>query len=277
VRPRTRVVGRGRASPPPRPGVAPAPDADTPRRRAARGRPPLAGVDARVARYDWHAIGATLDEQGWARLPHLLPARECTMLRALYPRDARFRATIDMARHGFGRGEYRYFAAPLPPLVAALRAALYPPLAEIARAWAARLGREPGVFPATLAAFLASCAAAGQRRPTPLLLRYRIGDWNALHQDLYGTVAFPLQVLIPLARAGRDYAGGEVVLVEQRPRAQSRATALTVALGDGLIFTNRERPARGSRGDYRVAMRHGVSVLTRGERVALGIIFHDAA
>ena len=230
----------------------------------------------RVERYDWQAISADLDEQGWARLPRLLTARDCNAMRALYPRDGLFRATVDMARHGFGRGEYRYFASPLPPLVAELRAALYVPLAVTARDWARRLGRDPNVYSPTVDGFLARCHAAGQRRPTPLLLRYLPGDWNALHQDLYGAVAFPLQVLIVLSQRDRDYEGGEVVLVEQRPRAQSRAMAFELACGEGLIFTNRERPVRGTRSDYRVAMRHGVSALTAGERLTLGIIFHDA-
>jgi hypothetical protein len=229
-----------------------------------------------AARYDWAAIHRALDGDGFARLPRLLGARECAALAALYGDDARFRSTVDMARHGFGRGQYRYFAAPLPPLVARLRARLYAPLSAIARAWAARLGGDPAAYPPTLAGFLARCEAAGQRRPTPLLLRYGRGDWNALHQDTYGAIAFPLQVLVVLSRPGRDYRGGEVVLVEQRPRAQSRATALALAQGEGLIFTNRERPVRGARGDYRVAMRHGVSTLAAGERLALGLIFHDA-
>ncbi len=219
---------------------------------------------------------SALDAAGFARLPALLSARECGAMRALWSDEHAFRSRIDMARHGFGRGEYRYFAAPLPPLVATLRTRLYRDLAPTARAWAERLGRDPSAFPEELDDFLARCRAAGQRRPTPLLLRYREGDWNALHQDLYGAVAFPLQVLVVLSKRGRDYDGGEVVLVEQRPRAQSRAAAFTLDRGDGLIFTNRERPVRGSRGDYRVSMRHGVSVLHRGERLTLGIIFHDA-
>lgn len=230
----------------------------------------------RSAERDWQAIAGALDANGWARLPALLTARQCAQLRAAFDRDRLFRSTIDMRRHGYGSGCYRYFGYPLPPLVARLRTALYVPLAAVARRWAERLGRDPADFPATLAAFVARCRSAGQRRPTPLLLRYRAGDWNALHQDRYGTVAFPLQVLIVLSEEGRDYAGGEVVLVEQRPRAQSRATTLTVAAGEGVVFTNRERPVRGTRGDHRVVMRHGVSVLTRGERYTLGIIFHDA-
>lgn len=231
---------------------------------------------AAVAKQDWPTIGAALDEHGWARLPRLLGAHACASLRALYDRDTLFRSTIDMARHGFGRGQYRYFKTPLPPLVQRLRTALYPPLAATARAWATRLGRDPGDFPPTLPEFLARCHAAGQRRPTPLLLHYRTGDWNALHQDTYGAIAFPLQVLIVLSDRGRDYQGGEVLLVEQRPRAQSRGSAFALARGEGLVFTNRERPVRGTRGDYRVTMRHGVSTLIRGERLTLGIIFHDA-
>jgi hypothetical protein len=180
-----------------------------------------------------------------------------------------------MARHRFGRGEYRYFADPLPPLVAALRTALYAPLQPIANRWAAALGR-PADYPAALAGFRARCHAAGQLRPTPLVLRYGPGDYNCLHQDLYGAVAFPLQVVIMLSAPGRDYSGGELMLVEQRPRSQSRGTAIVAAAGEGVVFTNRDRPARGTRGVYRVQMRHGMSTLTGGERYALGIIFHDA-
>ena len=229
-----------------------------------------------AVRRDWTAIGGTLDEQGWARLAGLLTSRQCASVRTLFARDRLFRSTIDMRRHGYGSGQYRYFAYPLPPLVARLRTTLYPPLAALARGWAERLRGDPANYPATLEGFLRRCHAAGQRRPTPLVLRYTAGDWNALHQDRYGAVAFPFQVLIVLSERGRDYEGGEVVLVEQRPRAQSRATTITVDAGEGIVFTNRERPVRGTRGDYRVAMRHGVSVLTRGERYTLGIIFHDA-
>ncbi len=231
---------------------------------------------AMPVRRDWSAIAAELDANGWARLPALLTARQCATVRATFARDRLFRSTIDMRRHGYGSGTYRYFAYPLPALVGRLRERLYVPLAAIARGWAERLGGNPAAFPPTLAGFLARCHAAGQRRPTPLVLRYGAGDWNALHQDRYGAVAFPLQVLIVLSERGSDYEGGEVMLVEQRPRAQSRATSITVDAGAGIVFTNRERPVRGTRGDYRVAMRHGVSVLTRGERYTLGIIFHDA-
>jgi hypothetical protein len=229
-----------------------------------------------AARREWGAIAATLDERGWARLPNVLTAKQCASVRAMFERDGLFRSTIDMQRHGYGSGRYRYFTTPLPPLVERLRRTFYVPLAAVARAWATRLGGDPDHFPPTLDRFLARCHAAGQKRPTPLVLRYGPGDWNALHQDRYGAVAFPLQVLIVLSERGRDYDGGEVVLVEQRPRAQSRATAITVEQGEGIVFTNRERPVRGTRGDYRVAMRHGVSTLTSGERFTLGIIFHDA-
>lgn len=228
-------------------------------------------------RRDWTAIATDLDACGWARLPGLLTARQCASVRATFDRDRLFRSTVDMQRHGYGSGRYRYFARPLPPLVERLRTTLYPPLAAVARAWATRLGDDPRQFPPTLAGFLRRCHRAGQSRPTPLVLRYGEGDWNALHQDRYGAVAFPLQVLIVLSERGRDYEGGEVVLVEQRPRAQSRATTITVDAGEGIVFTNRERPVRGTRGDYRVAMRHGVSTVTRGLRHTLGIIFHDAA
>ncbi len=230
-----------------------------------------------AVRRDWAAVTAALDEHGWARLPALLTARQCASTRKLFDRDGLFRSTVDMRRHGYGSGHYRYFANPLPALVSRLRTTLYPPLASVARAWAERLGTDPAAYPPTLAAFLARCHAAGQQRPTPLLLRYGAGDWNALHQDRYGEVAFPLQVLIVLSERSHDYDGGEVVLVEQRPRAQSRATTINVDAGEGIVFTNRERPVRGTRGDYRVVMRHGLSTLTRGERLTLGIIFHDAA
>jgi hypothetical protein len=225
---------------------------------------------------DWTAVAASLDDHGWARIPRLLTPRQCASVRASFARDRLFRSTIDMKRHGYGSGTYRYFAYPLPATIARLRTSLYVPLAAVARSWAERLGNDPADFPPTLAGFLARCHAAGQRRPTPLVLRYGPGDWNALHQDRYGAVAFPLQVLIVLSEHGRDYEGGEVVLVEQRPRAQSRATTITADAGEGIVFTNRERPVRGTRGHYRVQMRHGVSVLTSGERYTLGIIFHDA-
>ena len=187
-----------------------------------------------------------------------------------------FRSHVHMARHGFGRGEYRYFRYPLPACVAALREAIYPPLARIANRWAERLGQDRR-FPDTHTAFLEGCHAAGQTRPTPLLLRYQAGDWNALHQDIYGQHVFPLQVAILLSEPGRDFEGGEFVLTEQRPRMQSRAEVVPLAQGDAVIFPVRERPVRGTRGDYRVQMRHGVSRVRSGLRFTLGIIFHDAS
>ncbi|MDX2169401.1 MAG: 2OG-Fe(II) oxygenase [Deltaproteobacteria bacterium] len=230
---------------------------------------------ARLARVDWGALARRLDADGWARLGPLLSAAQCAALCRDFDRDRLFRSTVDMQRHRFGRGVYRYFAAPLPPLVAALRVALYARLAPLANAWAAALG-EPA-YPTSLSAFLAQCRAAGQTRPTPLLLRYQAGDYNCLHQDRYGAVAFPLQVVIPLSTAGRDFAGGELLFVEQRPRSQSRGMAVVPAAGEAVVFANATRPVRGTRGVYRAQLRHGVSPLARGQRVALGIIFHDAA
>jgi hypothetical protein len=208
-------------------------------------------------------------------VPRVLTARECQALRRDYELGDRYRSTIDMERYRYGRGEYRYFAYPLPSLVEALRHAFYPRLQGVANAWQERLGRQ-GTFPPELDEFLERCHRAGQRRPTPLVLRYNTGDYNRLHQDLYGAIAFPLQVVINLSQPGHDYDGGELILVEQKPRTQSRATALTPARGDAVIFTNRERPAAGDRGVYRVQMRHGASTVTRGSRFALGLIFHDA-
>jgi hypothetical protein len=236
---------------------------------------PTGSVAARLARIDWARVGRELDADGWSRIGMLLSGSECRALMALYGADERFRSTVDMARHGFGRGEYRYFSHPLPTLIAALRTGLYARLAAPAQAWAAALGRDAD-YPPTLAAYLERCRAAGQTRPTPLLLRYRSGDYNCLHQDLYGELAFPLQVVVPLSTLGRDYAGGELIFSEQRPRRQSRATAVAAAAGEGIVFTNRERPVVGGRGVYRVQMRHGLSTVTSGERFALGIIFHDA-
>ena len=199
----------------------------------------------------------------------------CADLAASYDADGLFRSTVTMARHGFGRGEYRYFAYPLPPLVSALRTALYPHLAEIANRWHARMSMDRR-FPDTHAAFLAQCHADGQTRPTPLLLRYGPGDYNCLHQDLYGEHVFPLQVAVLLSAPGSDFDGGELVLTEQRPRMQSRAAVVPLAQGDAVVFAVNQRPMRGSRGDYRVTMRHGVSAIRRGQRYTLGIIFHDA-
>lgn len=227
------------------------------------------------ARYDWTSIETALDREGWALLPGLLSSRACADLAASYDSDAPFRSTVTMARHGFGRGEYRYFAYPLPPIVSALRAALYPHLAPIANRWHDRMEFEQR-FPPAHADFLARCHADGQTRPTPLLLRYGPGDYNCLHQDLYGEHAFPLQVAVLLSAPGSDFDGGELVLTEQRPRMQSRASVVPLGQGDAAVFAVNQRPVRGTRGDYRVTMRHGVSEIRRGRRHTLGIIFHDA-
>ncbi len=225
--------------------------------------------------FDWARIGAELDEHGCAVAGPLLPPTACAQLIKSYDDEARFRSTIVMARHGFGRGEYRYFAAPLPEMVGALRVGLYPPLSAIANRWNESLGLAQR-FPATLDAYLARCHNAGQKRPTPLLLKYGPGDYNCLHQDLYGEHVFPLQVAILLSEPGRDFTGGEFVLTEQRPRRQSRVEVVPLRQGDGVIFPVHHRPFAGARGTYRVTMRHGVSRLRSGHRMTLGIIFHDA-
>lgn len=225
--------------------------------------------------YDWPAAHAELDQQGWATLPVLLDRETCDEVASWYDTSARFRSRVVMARHGFGQGEYQYFAYPLPPLVATLRDALYPRLVPVARAWNARLGLETA-YPATLAEYTAACHAAGQLRPTPLLLRYREGDYNALHQDLYGALVFPLQVAVLLSEPGRDFTGGEFVVTEQRPRMQSRAAVVPLRQGDAVIFAVHHRPVTGTRGAYRVNLRHGVSRVRSGLRHTLGVIFHDA-
>ena len=232
-------------------------------------------VSARVARLDWTRIAHELDADGLAVTPPLLSAAECRAMAALWDRPATFRRHIDMAQHRFGSGEYRYFAEPLPPIVASLRHEAYAGLAPLANRWAAALGSHER-FPDRLPEFIARCAAAGQRRPTPLLLRYTAGGYNCLHQDVYGAVAFPLQLTILLSRPDVDFAGGEILLVEQRPRAQSRGQAVALARGQAVIFPNRHRPAVGLRGTYRVTVRHGVSDVRSGERRTLGVIFHDA-
>lgn len=229
-----------------------------------------------LAAIDWIATETALDAEGWTVLPRLLTAEDCVALAAGYDRDAQFRSTITMARHGFGRGEYRYFAYPLPPQVAALRSGLYSQLAPIANRWHARMGIERR-FPDAHAEFLAECHTDGQRRPTPLLLRYGLGDYNCLHQDLYGAHVFPLQVAVLLSAPGTDFTGGELVLTEQRPRMQSRVAVVPLMQGDAVVFAVNQRPVQGSRGSYRVTMRHGVSKVTDGQRHTLGIIFHDAA
>ncbi len=233
-------------------------------------------VAARVAACDWQRTARELDADGCAVLPGLLTAAECAALAALYGDDARFRSRVVMARHGFGRGEYRYFCYPLPPVVATLRTALYARLAPLANHWNALLGIDER-YPARHADYLARCHAAGQARPTPLLLQYREGDYNCLHQDVYGELLFPLQATILLAAPGRDFDGGEFVLTEQRPRMQSRAQVVPLAQGDAVVFAVRQRPRQGVRGVHRVQLRHGVSRMRAGLRHTLGIIFHDAA
>jgi len=234
---------------------------------------PLAA--ARLARYDWQKIAGELDADGCAILPKLVAPDECRALAALYAHEEHFRSRIDMARHGFGKGTYRYFAYPLPAFIADLRTALYPRLAPVADSWNAHMGIDR-LYPQTHADFLALCHAAGQNRPTPLLLRYGEGDYNCLHQDLYGDLAFPLQVAILLSSPGEDFTGGAFVLTEQRPRMQSRVDVVPLEQGDAAVFAVHHRPAQGTKGFYRVNMRHGVSRLRSGERYTLGIIFHDA-
>lgn len=234
------------------------------------------GIGRRLAVLDWPAIGQSLAAVGYARTGPLLTARECAGLIRLYDRDGRFRRTIEMGRHAFGEGQYRYFARPLPALVERLRRGLYPHLAPLANAMMVELGR-PYRYPDSLAEFLAHCHAHGQTRPTPLLLRYREGGFNCLHRDLYGEVAFPLQATICLSRPGADYRGGAFLLAEQRPRMQSRAEAIDLEQGEMILFPTADRPVRGRRGTYAAGMRHGVSRLYEGRRYALGIIFHDAA
>jgi len=234
-----------------------------------------ADVEARIERLVTTQVTAELDAQGSAVVAGLLTAGECDAIAALYACDDVFRSRVVMARHGFGRGEYRYFAYPLPDLVAALRSALYPRLAPIANTWSESLGSAVR-YPSTHDEFLARCHGAGQRRPTPLLLSYEAGDYNCLHQDLYGEHVFPIQVAVLLSEPGRDFTGGEFVLTEQRPRMQSRAHVVALGKGDAVAFAVHHRPVRGTRGFYRVNVRHGVSELRSGSRRTLGIIFHDA-
>jgi hypothetical protein len=232
-------------------------------------------VARRCAALDWGAIEQSIDERGYAWTSRVLTPTECASLRALYGDEARFRSRVDMARHRFGLGEYKYFARPLPPLVEELRSAAFPYLAEIANRWARRLGQDER-YPRDLKSFIERCARHGQTKPTPLLLAYETDGFNCLHQDLYGEVAFPLQITSVLSRKDVDYTGGEFLLLEQRPRAQSRGEAIAADQGELLIFPTRHRPVAGARGAYRVSMRHGVSRVTSGKRMSLGIIFHDA-
>ncbi|MBZ2207864.1 2OG-Fe(II) oxygenase [Massilia soli] len=224
---------------------------------------------------DWERIGADLDAFGCAVVPRLIAAEDCRACASAYDDDGIYRSRVLMERHGFGKGEYKYFSYPLPPGVAALRTALYQPLAAIANRWHEAMGIEIR-FPARHDEFIARCHAAGQRRPTPLILQYRAGDYNCLHQDLYGEHVFPLQVAVLLSQPGADFTGGEFVLTEQRPRMQSRAEVVALEQGDAVIFPVHYRPVSGARGIYRVNMRHGVSRLRTGQRHTLGLIFHDA-
>lgn len=235
-----------------------------------------ASIGDRVAALDWERIERDLDAQGYAMTGAILRAAECAEMIELYPDRDRFRSRVVMERHSYGVGEYKYFARPMPPLVEELRAAMYRKLAPTANRWAERM-RSRDSYPPSLEEFLKVCADHGQTRPTPLILRYEDGGYNCLHQDLYGEVAFPLQFTCALSRRGQDFEGGELLLVEQRPRAQSRGEAIALDAGEGIIFANRYRPAAGARGFHRVNMRHGVSTIKSGVRYAMGVIFHDAA
>jgi len=236
---------------------------------------PSSVIAARVDAIDWTQAAGDLDAQGCAVLKSLLTADECRALAALYPDDGRFRSRVVMGRHGFGRGEYKYFAYPLPEPIAELRPALYARLHEVANRWNEAMGIDIR-YPERHDAFLKRCHAAGQTRPTPLLLQYETGDYNCLHQDLYGEHVFPLQVAILLSEPGRDFTGGEFVLTEQRPRMQSRPEVVPLAQGDAVAFAVHVRPVQGTRGNYRVNLRHGVSRIRSGRRHTLGVIFHDA-
>jgi uncharacterized protein len=245
---------------------------------AERERAPASAAGAlttRIEAIDWARIAADLDAQGCATTGPLLTAEQCAELARIYASDAPFRSRVVMARHGFGRGEYKYFSYPLPEPVAVLRAALYPPLAEIANRWNEAMAIDLR-YPREHASYLARCREAGQTKPTPLLLQYGAGDYNCLHQDLYGQHVFPLQVTLLLSRPGKDFTGGEFVLTEQRPRMQSRAEVVPLAQGEAVIFPVHHCPMQGTRGIYRVNMRHGVSRLHSGHRHTLGVIFHDA-
>jgi hypothetical protein len=230
----------------------------------------------RLTLIDWAEIGTALDERGFALTRALLTPSDCAELRVLYTDPARFRSRVDMARYRFGVGEYKYFSEPLPPIVQEMRERMYPPLAAIANRWEAALKTRVR-HSADLAGLLTLCARRGQRKPTPLLLRYEAGGYNCLHQDLYGEVVFPLQLTVLLSEPGKDFEGGEFLLVEQHPRAQSRGSVVHLEQGEAVVFTTRYRPAAGARGHHRVSMRHGVSRVLTGERYTLGVIFHNAA
>ncbi len=234
------------------------------------------GIESAIETLKWGRIESELHERGYATTGKLIDAVQCKELAAMYAQDERFRSQVVMARHGFGRGEYKYFRYPLPEVVQELRTSFYPRLAGVANEWEQLLGREAN-YPAEHSDYIKRCHKAGQLRPTPLLLKYREGDYNCLHQDLYGALSFPLQVAFLLSEPDKDFTGGEFVLVEQRPRMQSRAEVVPLRQGEGVIFAVNQRPMKGSRGYYRVAMRHGVSRLRSGERYTLGVIFHDAS
>jgi uncharacterized protein len=229
----------------------------------------------KIAALDWNRIATDLNQQGYATTNSVLTSEECTELAAGYNNSAQFRSRVIMSKHGFGRGEYQYYAYPLPALIQTLRTSLYPPLARIASQWNNSLGH-PAAFPSELTQFLKLCHEAGQTRPTPLLLQYQQDDYNCLHQDLYGALVFPLQATFLLSDPTRDFTGGEFVLTEQRPRMQSRVSVVPLRQGEAVIFAVNHRPQRGTRGIYRVAMRHGVSTIRSGRRFTLGVIFHDA-
>jgi hypothetical protein len=232
-------------------------------------------LSERIAALDWHSLQQALDEQGYAAIPAVLDCRQCREIIGTYEDEALFRSTIDMARYRFGAGEYKYYKTPLPDIVQQLREGFYPELAKTANRWRERLGQD-AVYPAGLPDFLDRCHEQGQLRPTPLILKYEAGGYNCLHQDLYGDVFFPFQVVFALNRREEDYTGGEFLLVEQRPRAQSRGHVLNLEQGAGLIFPTNHRPVLGSRGYYKTTLRHGVSTIISGTRYSLGIIFHDA-
>ena len=236
----------------------------------------MTSIARRVAAFDWPEIEASLEGQGHATLPGLLERDECEAIATLYADDAHFRSRVVMERHAFGLGEYKYLRYPLPPLVEALRRACYARLVAVSNRWRSLL-REQGRFPPDLDAYLRDCHAAGQARPTPLILKYEAGGYNCLHQDLYGEWVFPLQMTVLLSAAGRDFTGGEFLLVEQRPRAQSKGEVVPLAQGDAVVCAVNHRPAQGKRGPYRATLRHGVSRVRSGRRYTMGIIFHDAA
>ena len=235
----------------------------------------MKSANGRIDRYDWSAIGSDLDAHGGAVLPKLFAAAECQEIAELYPHEEHFRSQVIMARHGFGKGEYRYFKYPLPALIGEMRATLYAHAVTFANAWNERMNVEAR-YPREHSDYLKICHDAGQLRPTPLLLQYAAGDFNCLHQDLYGELAFPLQVTVLLSEPDRDFSGGEFVLTEQRPRMQSRVEVVPLQQGDAVLFAVHNRPVQGTKGTYRVNLRHGVSRLRSGQRHTLGIIFHDA-